>query len=116
MPVFEASVLLPREPSEVFARFIQPSWLVSTAPPELSLRLIEAPSTLHLGARTTIAGRRWGIEESFAIAKSETGLDEHQVRLWRAWYRHAILSMLAAAFLAAMRARLPAYPTAWQAG
>jgi SRSO17 transposase len=62
-----------------------------------------------------VAGRRWGIEESFAIAKSETGLDEHQVRRWRAWYRHAILSMLAAAFLAAMRARLPANPTAWQA-
>jgi SRSO17 transposase len=63
-----------------------------------------------------VAGRRWGIEESFAIAKSETGLDEHQVRRWTAWYRHAILSMLAAAFLAAMRARLPANPTAWQAG
>jgi SRSO17 transposase len=63
-----------------------------------------------------VAGRRWGIEESFAIAKSETGLDEHQVRRWTAWYRHAILSMLAAAFLAAMRARLPANPTAWPAG
>ncbi len=68
-----------------------------------------------LGELIQVAGRRWGIEESFAIAKSETGLDEHQVRLWRAWYRHAILSMLAAAFLAAMRARLPANPTAWQA-
>jgi SRSO17 transposase len=62
-----------------------------------------------------VAGRRWGIEESFAVTKSETGLDEHQVRRWTAWYRHAILSMLAAAFLAAMRARLPANPTAWQA-
>jgi SRSO17 transposase len=69
-----------------------------------------------LGELIQIAGRRWGIEESFAIAKSETGLDEHQVRRWKAWYRHAILSMLAAAFLAAMRARLPANPTAWQAG
>src|SRR5689334_151296 len=68
-----------------------------------------------LGELIQVAGRRWGIEESFAVTKSETGLDEHQVRLWRAWYRHAILSMLAAAFLAAMRARLPANPTAWQA-
>jgi hypothetical protein len=67
------------------------------------------------GMAVQVAGRRWGIEESFAIAKSETGLDEHQVRLWKAWYRHAILSMLAAAFLAAMRARLPANPTGWQA-
>ena len=52
-----------------------------------------------LGELIGVAGRRWGIEESFAIAKSEAGLDEHQVRRWTAWYRHAILSMLAAAFL-----------------
>ena len=68
-----------------------------------------------LGELIGVAGRRWGIEECFAIAKSETGLDEHQVRRWTAWYRHAILSMLAAAFLAAMRARLPANPIAWRA-
>ena len=69
-----------------------------------------------LGELIGVAGRRWGIEESFAITKSETGLDEHQVRRWTAWYRHTILSMLAAAFLAAIRARLPANPTAWRAG
>ena len=63
-----------------------------------------------------VAGRRWGIEEAFAITKSEAGLDEHQVRRWTAWYRHATLSMLAAAFLAVARARLPANPTAWPAG
>ena len=63
-----------------------------------------------------VAGRRWGIEEAFAIAKSEAGLDEHQVRRWTAWYRHAILSMFAAAFLAVARARLPANRTAWRAG
>ena len=56
-----------------------------------------------------------GIEEAFAIAKSEAGLDEHQVRRWTAWYRHAILSMLAAAFLAVTRTRVPANPTAWPA-
>ena len=69
-----------------------------------------------LGELVQVAGRRWGVEESFAITKSETGLDEHQVRRWTAWYRHAILSMLAAAFLASMRACLPANPTAWTAG
>src|SRR6188508_3257305 len=26
-----------------------------------------------------VAGRRWGIEEAFAVTKSEAGLDEHQV-------------------------------------
>jgi SRSO17 transposase len=63
-----------------------------------------------------VAGRRWGIEEAFAVTKSEAGLDEHQVRRWTAWYRHATLSMLAAAFLAVTRARLPANRTAWPAG
>jgi SRSO17 transposase len=65
-----------------------------------------------LGELVQVAGRRRGVEESFAITKSETGPDEHQVRRWTAWYRHTILAMLAAAFLAAMRARLPANPTA----
>src|SRR3954469_6332723 len=37
-----------------------------------------------LGELIRAPGRRWGIEESSAIAKSETGLDEHQVRLWKA--------------------------------
>jgi SRSO17 transposase len=32
--------------------------------------------------------------------KNETGLDHYQVRLYRAWYRHVTLSMLAHAFLA----------------
>ena len=74
------------------------------------------PARDHHGRVDRGRRRRWGIEESFAIAKSEAGLDEHQVRRWTAWYRHAILSMLAAAFLAVTRARVPANPTAWQAG
>ena len=63
-----------------------------------------------LGELIGVAGRRWGIEEAFAITKSEAGLDEHQVRRWTAWYHYAILSMLAAAFLAVTRARRPANP------
>lgn len=63
-----------------------------------------------------VAGRRWAVEESFAICKSDAGLDQHQVRRWRSWYRHTVLAMLAAAFLAVMRACLPANPSAWQTG
>ena len=33
-------------------------------------------------------------------AKGEAGLDNYQVRKYRAWYQHAVLSMLAHAFLA----------------
>jgi SRSO17 transposase len=40
------------------------------------------------------------VEDCFAEAKNETGLDHYQVRRYRAWYRHITLSMLAHAFLA----------------
>lgn len=48
-------------------------------------------------------GTRWPIEECFEAAKNEAGLDNYQVRLYHAWYRHITLSMLAMAFLAVMR-------------
>ena len=53
----------------------------------------------------TAAGQRWPIESCFETAKQETGLDEYEVRTWHGWYRHITLSMLALAFLAAVRAQ-----------
>jgi SRSO17 transposase len=50
-----------------------------------------------------VIGARWPIEECFETAKGEAGLDNYQVRLYHAWYRHISLSMLAMAFLAVMR-------------
>ena len=47
-----------------------------------------------------MAGARWGVEDCFAEAKNETGLDHYQVRKYQAWYRHVTLAMLAHAFLA----------------
>jgi SRSO17 transposase len=66
-----------------------------------------------LGELVDAAGRRWGVEECFAVTKSDAGLDQHQVRRWIAWYRHSILAILAAAFLAVARARVPANTAAW---
>lgn len=51
-----------------------------------------------------IAGRRWAIEESFAQAKGEVGLDQYEVRRWMAWHRHVTLCLLAQAYLAIMSA------------
>lgn len=50
------------------------------------------------------AGKRWSIESCFEAGKQETGLDEYEVRSFDGWYRHVTLSMLALAFLAAVRA------------
>jgi hypothetical protein len=39
------------------------------------------------------------VEERFQTGKGLVGLDQHQVRRWRSWYRWTTLSMLAHAFL-----------------
>jgi SRSO17 transposase len=46
---------------------------------------------------------RWQIEECFAEAKGEVGLDHYEVRTWTAWHRHVTLCLLAHAYLVAMR-------------
>ncbi len=47
---------------------------------------------------------RWTIEESIEQAKGEVGLDQYEVRVWRGWYRHITLCLLAHAYLAVIRA------------
>jgi SRSO17 transposase len=49
-----------------------------------------------------VAGARWPIEECFQTAKGQVGLDNYQVRLYHAWYRHITLAMTAQAFLAVL--------------
>jgi len=39
------------------------------------------------------------VEERFQTGKGLVGLDQHQVRRWRSWYRWVTLAMLAHAFL-----------------
>lgn len=46
---------------------------------------------------------RWAVEECFAEAKGEVGLDHYEVRRWEAWHRHVTLCLLAHAFLVVTR-------------
>ncbi len=71
---------------------------------ELAYFLCHAPAGVTLAELTAVAGARWAVEDCFAEAKNETGLDHYQVRKWDAWYRHVTLSMLAHAFLAVLAA------------
>ena len=57
------------------------------------------PHPVPLGMLVGVAGRRWTIEERFQTGKGLVGLDAHQVRRWRSWYRWTTLAMLAHAFL-----------------
>ena len=81
---------------------------------ELAYYRCHSPEPATLAEFAAVAGARWGIEDCFAEAKNEAGLDHCQVRRYRAWYRHATLSMLAHAFLAvtAHAARPPSPVTA----
>ncbi len=46
---------------------------------------------------------RWAVEECFAEAKGEVGMDHYEVRRWDAWHRHITLCLLAHAFLVVVR-------------
>jgi SRSO17 transposase len=67
------------------------------------------PATLT--ALVTVTGKRWPAEECHQQGKGQTGLDQHQVRLWHSFHRHTVLSMCAQALLAVAAARpAPAPP------
>ena len=67
---------------------------------ELAFFRCWSPRPVTVAELAAVAGARWAVEDCFAEAKNETGLDHYQVRRYRAWYRHITLSMLAHAFLA----------------
>jgi SRSO17 transposase len=75
-------------------------------PTEMAYYLTHAPTSTTPKRLVEVAGSRWAVEECFAQAKGECGLDHYEVRTWQAWYRHVTLSMFALALLAALRARL----------
>ncbi|HEY1616849.1 MAG TPA: FAD-dependent oxidoreductase [Streptosporangiaceae bacterium] len=84
---------------------------------ELAFYRCWSPRPVTLAELAAVAGARWGVEDCFAEAKNEAGLDHYQVRRFRAWYRHITLAMLAHAFLAVTaRATRPAAPQPPQSG
>jgi SRSO17 transposase len=66
---------------------------------ELAFFTCHAPAGTTLAELVRVADARRAIEECFQAAKNEPGLDHYQLRRYKAWYRHATLSMLALAFL-----------------
>jgi SRSO17 transposase len=81
---------------------------------ELAYYLCAGPADTPLVALVRTAGARWRVEEAFQAGKGLCGLDEHQVRRWRCWYRWVTLAMLAYALLVVAavteHARHPAPP------
>jgi SRSO17 transposase len=61
------------------------------------------PASTRLSDLVHVAGSRWKIEEGLEEAKGEVGLDQYEVRGFRAWYRFVTLALLAHALLVVLR-------------
>jgi DDE superfamily endonuclease len=49
---------------------------------------VYGPATTTLAEIVRVTGSRWKIEEGYEQAKGQVGLDQYEVRTWRAWYRY----------------------------
>lgn len=82
-------------------------WLVArrsvSHPNEIAYYLSNAPVDIPLSTLVRVASTRYTVEQCFEEAKGDTGLDHYEVRHWHSWYRHITLSMMAHAWLAAIR-------------
>jgi SRSO17 transposase len=82
-------------------------WLLArrsvSDPTKLAYYRVYGPMDTPVIEMVRVAGRRWTIEEGFAQAKGEVGLDQYEVRRYDAWYRYVPLALLAHAALEVTR-------------
>jgi len=85
------------------------SWLLIrrslSDPSKRAYYRVSAPVGTTQEAAVSVAGRRWSIEEGLEETKGEVGLDQYEVRGFRAWYRHITLALLAHAVLVVTKAQ-----------
>src|SRR5262249_5869191 len=74
-------------------------------PSDLAFFIAYSPRMVPISVLIRVAGKRWPVEECFQQAKGQTGLDQHQLRLWHSFHRHTVLAMCAHALLAIATAR-----------
>jgi SRSO17 transposase len=77
-------------------------------PSERAYYRVYGPVAITLPELVHVTGSRWRIEEGYEQAKGEVGLDQYEVRTWRAWYRYVTLALLAYAALVVMRGQVRA--------
>ncbi len=74
-------------------------------PGEFAFHLAYGPEGTTPADLVRVCDARWQIEEGFAQAKGELGLDQYEVRRWVAWHRFVTLCLLAQAYLVVLRLR-----------
>ena len=82
-------------------------WLLvrrgSDDPEDLAFYQAYGPEDTSVEDLVRICQERWRVEECFAEAKGEVGLDHYEVRKWDSWHRHITLCLLAHALLVVLR-------------
>ena len=72
-------------------------------PDDLGFYQAYGPEGTTVEELVRVCQERWVVEDCFAEAKGEVGLDHYEVRRWDAWHRHVTLCLLAHAFLVVVR-------------
>jgi SRSO17 transposase len=76
-------------------------------PEEMGFYQTYGPEDTQIEELVKACQDRWAVEECFAEAKGEVGLDHYELRRWDSWHRHVTLCLLAHAFLLAV----PSWPS-----
>lgn len=67
--------------------------------PDDKYTLTNAPGDIPAKMMAWYQGQRFKIEQCFQEGKQELGLDDYQVRSWKAWHHHTTLTLMAMNFL-----------------
>lgn len=70
---------------------------------EIKYTLSNGPETTTTQRLTFQQGQRYWVEHALRNAKSEAGMGDYQLRLWRGWHHHMAMVMLAMLFLFEVR-------------
>ena len=74
-------------------------------PDDLAYYLAYGAESTAMGELIRACDARWQVEECFAQAKGEVGMDQYEVRTWTAWHRFVTLCMVAHTLLVVVRAQ-----------
>jgi len=72
-------------------------------PDDVAYYIAFGPQATTTADLVHLCSQRWQIEECFAQAKGEAGMDHYEVRTWTAWHRFITLCLLAHAYLVVVR-------------
>lgn len=70
-----------------------------TDPDEMRAYICFGPTDTQNSRFVEVAGTRWTVETCFAESKSETGLDQYEVRSYNGWYKHITFCCAALALI-----------------